>query len=142
MEVRSPKTGLRNKPPVDYKKMKEGAASESSEDHVYQHDIVDVEGTFDTSQCDSGRQSSTGLRVLDQEIHQLETSIKKVKSQMKETLIRKAKQLSLERVAKLRKELFLAEQQLQKAEESGELKSQKPMTFKQTVLKGSQIIEN
>ena len=44
--------------------------------------------------------------------------------------------------AKLRKELFLAEQQLQKAEESGELKLRKPMTFKQTVREGSQIVEN
>ena len=137
-----PKTGLRNKPPVDYKKMNDGAASESSEDHVYQQDIVEVGGTFDTSQCDSGRQSSTALKVLDQEIHELETSIKKVKSQLKETLIRKAKQLRSEKVAKLRRELFLAEQQLQKAEESGELKSRKPMTFKQTVREGSQIVEN
>ena len=137
-----PKTGLRNKPPVDYKKMNDGAASESSEDHVYQQDIVEVGGTFDTSQCDSGRQSSTALKVLDQEIHELETSIKKVKSQLKETSIRKAKQLRSEKVAKLRRELFLAEQQLQKAEESGELKSRKPMTFKQTVREGSQIVEN
>ena len=30
------KTGLRNKPPVDFKKMNDGVASESSEDHVYQ----------------------------------------------------------------------------------------------------------
>ena len=36
-----PKTGLRNKPPVDYKKMNDGVASESSEDHVYQQDIVE-----------------------------------------------------------------------------------------------------
>ena len=98
--------------------MNDGAASESSEDHVYQQDIVEVGGTFDTSQCDSGRQSLTGLKVLDQEIHQLETSIKKVKSQLKETLIRKPKQLRSEKVAKLCKELCLAEQQLQKAEES------------------------
>ena len=59
-----PKTGLRNKPPVDYKKMNDSAASESSEDHVYQQDIVEVGGTFDTSQCDSGRRSSTALKVL------------------------------------------------------------------------------
>ena len=78
---------MRNKPPVDYKKMNDGAASEPSEDHVYQQDIVEVGGTFDTSQCDSGRQSSTALKVLDQEIHELETSIKKVKSQLKETML-------------------------------------------------------
>ena len=48
-------------------------------------------GTFDTSQCDSGRQSSTALKVLDQENHQLVTSIKKVNSQLKETSIRKAR---------------------------------------------------
>ena len=78
--------------------------------------LVDVGGTFDTSQCDLGRQSSTALRVWDQEIHQLETSIKKVKSQLKEALIRKAKQLRSERVTKLRKELFLAEKTFQKAE--------------------------
>ena len=134
-----PKTGLRNEPPVDYEKMNDDAASESSEDHVYQQDSVEVGGTFDTSQCDSGHQSSTALKVLDQEIHQLETSIKKVKSQLKETSIRKAKQLRSEKVAKLSRELFLAEQQLQKVEESGE---RKPMTFKQTVREGSQIVEN
>ena len=33
------KTCLRDKPPVDYKKMNDGAASESSEDHIYQQDI-------------------------------------------------------------------------------------------------------
>ena len=82
-----PKTGLKNKLPDDYKKMNDGAASESSEDHVYQQDIVEVGGTFDISQCDSARQSSTALKVHDQEIHQMETSIKKVKSQLKETLI-------------------------------------------------------
>ena len=45
-------------------------------------------------------------------------------------------------MTKLNKELFLLEQQLQKAEESGELKSRKAMTFKQTVREGSQIVEN
>ena len=60
------------------------------------------------------------IKALDKEILELQASFSKTQSSLKEVSIKKQCRERSNRVAKLRKELFVAEQQLQKAEEEGE----------------------
>ena len=84
--------------------------------------IVVLEGS--ESDVGSSKKQGTSLpktneqiEALDKEILELQASISKTQSSLKEVSIKKQCRERSNRVAKLRKELFVAEQQLQKAEE-------------------------
>ena len=124
----------RSLPPVNYKALHEGTAQEIAEGESWIEASVAVSpGRQDaggiaaaTAESDLDRRSAQkGLEDLDREIEKLESSIKKVKSQLKESSVRKEKKQRTERIARLRKELFVAEQQLEKSQEEGELQSRK-----------------
>ena len=80
------------------------------------------------------KDTAQSLLDLDREINGFETSIREVNSQLKAASLWKEHKLRTDRLRKLKRELFVAEQQLQKSEEEGELnkkdttKSQKLMT--------------
>lgn len=68
---------------------------------------------------------------LDQEIQELESSLQSVNSRIKESSLRKLEKQKSDKIQRLRRELFVAEQQLQKSEEEGELNPRKLMTHSQ-----------
>ena len=123
----------RNLPPVDYKAMHEGLGQEITSG------VRPVEPSTSLSPGRRGAggilaaatgdldqpSAQKGLADLDREIEKLESSIKKVKSQLKESSMRNEKKQRTERIAKLRKELIVAEQQLEKSQEEGGLQSRK-----------------
>ena len=86
--------------------------------------------------------AAQSLLDLDQEIEALETSIREFNSQLKAASLKKERKLRTDRLTKLKRELFIVEQQLQKSEAEGELnkkdtntKSGKLMTYTYTVKK-------
>ena len=64
------------------------------------------------------------LHDLDREIEELEVSIREVNSQLKAASLKKQQKERTDKLARLRRELFVAEQKLQKSEEEGELNKQ------------------
>ena len=58
-------------------------------------------------------------------MEELETSLNEVSSQLKQASLKKEKKQRMDRLDKLRRELFVAEQQLRKTEEEVELKTEK-----------------
>lgn len=66
--------------------------------------------------------ASKEISELDREIIELETSLKEVKSCLRETWLRKECKEWSDRISKLRRELFTAEQQFQQAKEEGEIR--------------------
>ena len=81
------------------------------------------------------------LSDLDREIEELETSLNEVSSQLKQASLKKEKKQRMDRLDKLRRELFVAEQQLRKTEEEGELKTEKSRkcVTKRSVAKPSKV---
>lgn len=75
------------------------------------------DGASKSSKITSGASDLTVKEIsdLDREIDELETSIVQVKSRLKEASLPKERRERSDRVAKLRRELFVAEQQLQPA---------------------------
>ena len=61
--------------------------------------------------------TARSLLDLDREIKALETSIREVNSQLKAASLRKERKLRTERLTRLKRELFVVGQQLQKSEE-------------------------
>ena len=136
----------RTLPPVDYKKMHSGTVrmEETSGKKVRLSDATPSTGRLEAGRNTSaatddlghsGAEKNSEIQELDREIEILENSTKKVWSQLKESSLRKEKQQRTERIAKLRKELFIAEKQLEKSEEEGELQSRKLNTSDQVVNK-------
>ena len=128
----------RDQPPVDYKKMHSGTVKSGKKqvtlDVTPNPGLLVPGGSAAAAGSDLGHSAAEKkLEDLDREIEELESSIKKVHSKLKETSQRKEKKQRSERIAKLRKELFIAEAQLQKSEEEGEMQSRKHITSDQTV---------
>ena len=131
-----PKTySFRKGPRKDYAKLHEGHPTLDDDDSAVsspipplvlpEREVKEKEGA--TSKKTTGNplaMAEKEIEVLDREIIELETSIIKAKSCLKEVSVRKERKERSDRVAKLRRELFVAEQQLQKAEEEGEIPSQ------------------
>ena len=124
-----PKRGIA---PVDYKKLHEGAGLDDvtpgrlilSHSKSVASTTESVEEGFGTAAAaaDLGQEDAEkALHDLDREIEALESSIKEVNSQLKAASLRKEQKIRTDRLTKLRRELFRAEQQLQKSEEEGEL---------------------
>ena len=133
-----PKTSsreLRQKATIDYKQMHEGtrhkatvsvgSKGSSGEPLRLLDETPDKDGfgAVAAADLDPGHEDAEKvLHDLDREIEELETSLKVVHSQLKAASLRKERQQRSDRLDKLRRELFVAEQQLQQAEEEGELK--------------------
>ena len=83
--------------------------------------------------CHSGAETSSKIQELNREIEIRENSTKKVESKLKASSLRKEKQQRTGRIAKLCKELIIAEKQLEKSEEEGELQSRKANTSKLSI---------
>ena len=129
-----PKTySLRKGTRLDYERMHEGDAKLKKQ----LADVRDMPAktpgqsiaVLEGSKSDVGSSKKQGtslpktnkqIEALDKEILELQASISKTQSSLKEVSIKKQCRERSNRVAKLRKELFVAEQQLQKAEEEGE----------------------
>ena len=129
-----PKERPQRKPAVDYRRLHKGSMLEdspirrraSSESEKGSPEGTPGIGSFGAlgSAADAGpdlghQSAEKVLNDLDREIEELEESLKVVNSQIKAASLRKEQQKRTERLAKLRRELFTAEQQLQKAEEEG-----------------------
>ena len=79
-------------------------------------------GSVSAAGSDLGHEDAEkALHDLDREIEALQSSIREVNSQIKAASLRKEQKKRTDRLSKLRKELFVAQEQLQKAEEEGEL---------------------
>ena len=86
-----------------------------------EEDVIGV-GAVSAAGTDLGHESAEKvLHDLDREIKELEVSIKEVNSQLKATSLKKQQKERTDKLARLRRELFVAELQLQKSEEEGEL---------------------
>ena len=109
---------------IDYKAMHDGRLVAGT----------DCDETYDSARGKEGARAATAsdlghkgeqeklLSDLDREIETLETSLNEVSSQLKQASLKKEKKQRMDRLDKLRRELFVAEQQLRKTEEEGELK--------------------
>ena len=114
----------RVRPSVDYKMLHEGAGlGEATPGRI--SETVSVSSPSqpkDIPDDDLGHEDAArSLLNLDREIEALETSIREVNSQLKAASLRKEHKLRTERLTRLKRELFVVEQQLQKSEEEGEL---------------------
>ena len=119
----------RTKQTIDYKAMHDGRLIAGT--------VYDETGSYDSARGKEGARAATAsalghegeqeklLSDLDREIEELETSLNEVSSQLKQASLKKEKKQRMNRLDKLRRELFVAEQQLRKTEEEGELKTEK-----------------
>ena len=135
----------RTKLTIDYKAMQDGRLITGTD--------CDETGSYDSAGGKEGARAATVtdlghegkqeklLSDLDREIEELETSLNEVSSQLKQASLKKEKKQRMDRLDKLRRELFVAEQQLRKTEEEGELKTEKSRkcVTKRSVAKPSKV---
>ena len=114
----------RVRPSVDYKMLHEGARLEEATPGRIS-ETVSVSSPSppkDITDGDLGHiDAARSLLDLDPEIEALEISIREINSQLKAASLRKERKLMTDRLTKLKRELFVAEQQLQTSEVEGEL---------------------
>ena len=135
----------RTKQTIDYKAMHDGrlfAGTDCDETGSYAS-ARGKEGARAATASDLGHEGEQEklLSDLDREIEELETSLNEVSSQLKQASLKKEKKQPMDRLDKLRQELFVAEQQLRKTEEKGELKTEKSRkcVTKRSVAKPSKV---
>ena len=134
----------RTKLTIDYKAMNDGRLIAGTD--------CDETGSYESARGKEGARAATSdlghegeqeklLSDLDREIEELETSLNEVSSQLKQASLKKEKKQRMDRLDKLRRELFVAEQQLRKTEEEGELKTEKSRkcVTKRSVAKPSKV---
>ena len=112
---------------IDYKAMHDGRLVAGTDcDGTGSHDSArGKEGARAAIVTDLGHEGEQEklLSDLDRKIEELETSLNEVSSQLKQASLKKEKKQRMDRLDKLRRELFVAEQKLRKTEEDGELNS-------------------
>ena len=118
----------RDRPSIDYKMLHEGAGLEEATPGRISNrgdETVSVSSPSPPKDIPDGglghEDAVQSLLDLDRVIEALETSIREVNSQSKAAPLQKESKIRTDRLRKLKRELFIAKQLLQKSEEEDEL---------------------